>query len=88
MQYAVNLPITVNAQTLALLAQEAETAGWDGVFVWDCLSGDTNNEPEKQVIYDPWIAMAAIATSTRRVCLGTMVTRSLGGGPGKWLVKR
>ena len=40
MQYGVNLPITVDAQTLAQLAAEAETAGWDGVFVWDCLYGN------------------------------------------------
>ncbi len=64
MQYGVNLPIIVNAQTLAQLAGEAETAGWDGVFVWDCLSGNADNEPEKQAIYDPWIALAAIALST------------------------
>ena len=74
MQYGVNLPITVDAQTLARLAGEAEAAGWDGVFVWDCLSGNPANEPEKQTIYDPWIALAAIATSTRRVRFGTMVT--------------
>ncbi len=74
MQYGVNLPIIVDAQTLALLAAEAETAGWDGVFVWDCLSGNAEQEPEKQTIYDPWIALAAIAISTRRVRLGTMVT--------------
>ena len=40
MQYGVNLPITVDAQTLARLAAEAETADWDGVFVWDCLCAD------------------------------------------------
>ena len=74
MQYGVNLPITVDAQTLARLALEAEIAAWDGVFVWDCLSGNPENEPEKQAIYDPWIALAAIAMSTRRVRLGTMVT--------------
>jgi alkanesulfonate monooxygenase SsuD/methylene tetrahydromethanopterin reductase-like flavin-dependent oxidoreductase (luciferase family) len=74
MQYGVNLPITVDAQTLARLATEAEAVGWDGVFVWDCLSGNPDNEPDKQAIYDPWIALAAIALSTRRVRLGTMVT--------------
>jgi alkanesulfonate monooxygenase SsuD/methylene tetrahydromethanopterin reductase-like flavin-dependent oxidoreductase (luciferase family) len=74
MQYGVNLPIIVDAQSLARLAVEAETAGWDGVFVWDCLTGNPENEPEKQAIYDPWIALAAIAMSTRRVRLGTMVT--------------
>src|SRR5215467_5574296 len=74
MHYGVNLPIIVDAHTLARLAIEAEAAGWDGVFVWDCLSGSPDQEPEKQAIYDPWIALAAIAISTRRVRLGTMVT--------------
>jgi alkanesulfonate monooxygenase SsuD/methylene tetrahydromethanopterin reductase-like flavin-dependent oxidoreductase (luciferase family) len=73
MQYGVNLPITVDAHTLARLATEVEAAGWDGVFVWDCLSGSAEDEPGKQAIYDPWIALAAIALSTRRVRLGTMV---------------
>jgi alkanesulfonate monooxygenase SsuD/methylene tetrahydromethanopterin reductase-like flavin-dependent oxidoreductase (luciferase family) len=70
----VNLPIIVDAHTLARLAAEAEAAGWDGVFVWDTLYGNPDHEPEKQAIYDPWIALAAIAMSTRRVRLGTMVT--------------
>ncbi len=74
MQYGVNLPITVNAQTLALLATEAEAAGWDGVFVGDSLSGNLEDEPEKQEIYDPWISLAAIAVATRRVRIGTMIT--------------
>jgi hypothetical protein len=74
MHYGVNLPTIVNAQTLVLLAAEAEAAGWDGVFVWDTLYGNPEHEPEKQEIYDPWITLAAIAMSTRRVRLGTMVT--------------
>src|SRR5258708_6145393 len=63
MHYGVNLPTIVNAQTLVLLAAEAEAAGWDGVFVWDTLYGNPEHEPEKQEIYDPWITLAAIAMS-------------------------
>jgi hypothetical protein len=38
MRYGVTLPnMGLDARTLAQLAMEAETAGWDGVFVWDCL---------------------------------------------------
>jgi len=75
MHYGVTLPnMGVDAQTLAQLAVEAETAGWDGVFVWDCLYGSPEYEPEKREICDPWIALAAIALSTRRIRLGTMVT--------------
>jgi alkanesulfonate monooxygenase SsuD/methylene tetrahydromethanopterin reductase-like flavin-dependent oxidoreductase (luciferase family) len=64
----------VDAHTLAQLAVEVETAGWDGVFVWDCLYGSPENEPEKRETCDPWIALAAIALATKRIRLGTMVT--------------
>lgn len=38
MRYGVTLPnMGIDVHTLAQLATEAETAGWDGVFVWDCL---------------------------------------------------
>jgi len=75
MRYGITLPnMGVDARTLAQLAAEAETAGWDGVFVWDCLYGSAENEPDKRATCDPWIALAAIALATRRVRLGTMVT--------------
>jgi len=64
----------VDAHTLAQLAAEAETAGWDGVFVWDSLYGSPENEPEKRATCDPWIALAAMALATTRIRLGTMVT--------------
>src|SRR5215469_12162326 len=75
MQYGVTLPnMGIDAHTLAQLAVEAETAGWDGVFVWDCLYGSPQYEPEKRETCDPWIALAAIALATKRIRLGTMVT--------------
>ena len=75
MRYGVTLPnMGVDVRTLAQLAVEAETAGWDGVFVWDCLYGSLENEPEKRATCDPWIALAAMGLATTRVHLGTMVT--------------
>ncbi len=62
MQYGVTLP-DVDARTLVDLAQEAEAAGWDGVFVWDMIWGT-----------DPWVSLAAVAMATSRVRLGTMLT--------------
>ena len=52
------------------LAQEAEEAGWDGVFVWDNVRW---LDPERAAA-DPWITLAAIATATRRVRIGPVVT--------------
>ncbi len=44
-------------------AQAAEAAGWDGFFVWEPLWG-----------VDAWATLAAVAVSTSRIRLGTMVT--------------
>jgi alkanesulfonate monooxygenase SsuD/methylene tetrahydromethanopterin reductase-like flavin-dependent oxidoreductase (luciferase family) len=55
---------------VARLAGEAEEVGWHGVFVWDHVRW---REPVVEVA-DPWITLAAIATSTQSVRLGPMVT--------------
>jgi alkanesulfonate monooxygenase SsuD/methylene tetrahydromethanopterin reductase-like flavin-dependent oxidoreductase (luciferase family) len=52
------------------LSVEAEEAGWHGVFVWDNLRFE---EPVVDVA-DPWITLAAMATSTSRMRLGPLVT--------------
>jgi alkanesulfonate monooxygenase SsuD/methylene tetrahydromethanopterin reductase-like flavin-dependent oxidoreductase (luciferase family) len=49
------------------MAQEAEAAGWDGVFVWDDISVDRDG------VFDPWVVLGAMATVTDRVTLGAMV---------------
>jgi alkanesulfonate monooxygenase SsuD/methylene tetrahydromethanopterin reductase-like flavin-dependent oxidoreductase (luciferase family) len=56
---------------LVELAIDAESAGWDGFFVWDILlpAGD-----ETTPIADPWIALAAIAARTRHMRIGALVT--------------
>ncbi len=51
------------------LALAAETAGWDGLFVWDHLAYVWGVPAG-----DPWIILAAAAQVTRRLRLGTMVT--------------
>jgi alkanesulfonate monooxygenase SsuD/methylene tetrahydromethanopterin reductase-like flavin-dependent oxidoreductase (luciferase family) len=55
---------------VARLSAEAEEAGWHGVFVWDNLR---YREPVVDVA-DPWITLAAMATATKRIRLGPMVT--------------
>jgi alkanesulfonate monooxygenase SsuD/methylene tetrahydromethanopterin reductase-like flavin-dependent oxidoreductase (luciferase family) len=55
---------------VAGLSAESEEAGWHGVFVWDNLRFQ---EPVVDVA-DPWITLAAMATATKRIRLGPMVT--------------
>src|SRR5436190_16892601 len=51
------------------VAVEAETHGWDAVFVWDHLAFVWGAPAA-----DPWMTLAAIATRTERVRIGTAVT--------------
>ncbi|MBW0270090.1 hypothetical protein ATM97_03015 [Nocardia sp. MH4] len=58
-------------RVLAELAAEAESAGFDGVFLWDHVARP--KEPGLAV-GDAWIGLAAIAAATSRVVLGPRVT--------------
>lgn len=71
MKYAIDIPnfgAFGDVHRLVELAREAEDSGWNGFFLWDHL----NDPPAPNV--DPWIALAAIATATKRIRIGTMVT--------------
>lgn len=73
MRHALNLPTMSDYSDPCLLsdlAQEAEAAGWDGVFVWDILLFDPQQMP---AVTDSWIALAAIALRTKRIKIGPMV---------------
>lgn len=76
MRYGLSLPNIGeygDPTMLVELAGEAEQAGWDGVFVWDCIHLEIAEE-QRLPICDPWIALAAIAATTSRVRLGPTVT--------------
>jgi alkanesulfonate monooxygenase SsuD/methylene tetrahydromethanopterin reductase-like flavin-dependent oxidoreductase (luciferase family) len=73
MKFAVSLPQLedfADVRRLVSLSQEAERAGWDGFFIWDHILFD---DLDRRVI-DPWVALSAIAISTERIRIGTMVT--------------
>lgn len=65
-------PFDECAEPAALIeiAQAAEAAGWDGLFLWDHVMRPDPPRP----VADPWIALAGIAASTTRIRLGPMVT--------------
>ncbi|HEU5471409.1 MAG TPA: LLM class flavin-dependent oxidoreductase [Actinophytocola sp.] len=54
---------------VADLAQVAEQAGWDGLFVWDHL-GFAFGMPSG----DPWVTLGAVAQATSRLRIGPAVT--------------
>lgn len=62
MKYGFVLPYG-DARIAADYAQAAETAGWDGFFVWEPVWG-----------VDAWVALTAAAMKTERIRLGTMLT--------------
>ena len=53
------------------LAGRAESAGWDGFFIWDHVLFST---ADSFAVVDPWIALAAAAATTSRVRLGALMT--------------
>jgi alkanesulfonate monooxygenase SsuD/methylene tetrahydromethanopterin reductase-like flavin-dependent oxidoreductase (luciferase family) len=71
MKFAIYLPTFSpfgSPRVIASLAQDAEQAGWDGVFTWDDVAGWDKD------MADPWISLAAAALVTRRVQLGVLIT--------------
>jgi alkanesulfonate monooxygenase SsuD/methylene tetrahydromethanopterin reductase-like flavin-dependent oxidoreductase (luciferase family) len=55
---------------LAELATVAESRGWDGLFLWDRIA----YPPSERAVADPWVALSAIACTTRSLRIGPMIT--------------
>lgn len=83
MRYGLELPCggeQVTAELLVALAVDAERAGWDGVFFEDYLVYYRGSDPPT---YDPWVLLAAAATRTERLWLGTTVSGLIARDPVK-----
>lgn len=72
MQYGFVIP-GGDIHSIAELAHAAEAAGWDGVFIPDCICIEGLPDPAF-LGFDPWVVLAAMAMRTERVRLGTMLT--------------
>jgi alkanesulfonate monooxygenase SsuD/methylene tetrahydromethanopterin reductase-like flavin-dependent oxidoreductase (luciferase family) len=73
MKYGISVPPFggyADPRHLAQMARAAEDAGWDGFFLWDHVIYDPTFHP----IANPWVALAAMAMTTSRIRLGTLVT--------------
>lgn len=68
MKFGIDLPNYSKFGDPALLldlAIEAESAGWDGFFLWDHLvSGG------RSAVTDPWVVLSAAAVKTERIRVG------------------
>jgi alkanesulfonate monooxygenase SsuD/methylene tetrahydromethanopterin reductase-like flavin-dependent oxidoreductase (luciferase family) len=64
-----NLGTYADPRLAVRVAQAADESGWDAVFIWDHLAF-VWGPPS----VDPYTSLAAIASSTERVLLGTAVT--------------
>ena len=73
MRFGLNFPnfnYFGDVRTQLELALAAEEAGWEGYFIWDHV-----NWPGMGTHADPWITLGVIASQTKRMLLGTAVTR-------------
>ena len=74
MRYGVSLPCFgtgLDAAMVADLAVAAESAGWDGFFLWDHLFAF---DPGPVDVVDPWVALTAAACATSSITIGPLVT--------------
>lgn len=73
MRFGVYAPLSgeYDVAAVAALAREAEAAGWDGFFVWDNLMATFDGTG---VVADTTVALTAVATATRRLRIGALVT--------------
>jgi alkanesulfonate monooxygenase SsuD/methylene tetrahydromethanopterin reductase-like flavin-dependent oxidoreductase (luciferase family) len=74
MRFSINIPNFgdfADANVVAKVASEAESAGWDGLFVWDHV---VHHKRDAKSFGDPWMLLTAAALATGRIKLGTLVT--------------
>lgn len=55
------------------LTEEAETAGWDGLFISDAIAVSAEGFPDFD-FFDPWVGLAVMAMRSQRLRIGTMIT--------------
>jgi alkanesulfonate monooxygenase SsuD/methylene tetrahydromethanopterin reductase-like flavin-dependent oxidoreductase (luciferase family) len=68
--YLPNFGRSSSVRTYTQLAREAEDSGWDGFFIWDHVLEYNQRIP----IFDAFTVLAAVATNTQRLRIGTTVT--------------
>ncbi|MGZ8628597.1 MAG: LLM class flavin-dependent oxidoreductase [Actinomycetota bacterium] len=70
-RFGISVPNIGNLDALIELGVEADRAGWDGFFLWDHMRF---SKDFPVTVFDPWVALSAIAARTERMRIGTLVT--------------
>lgn len=60
-------------RTIGDLTEEAETAGWDGLFISDAIAVSAEGFPDFD-FFDPWVGLAVMATRSQRLRIGPIIT--------------
>jgi alkanesulfonate monooxygenase SsuD/methylene tetrahydromethanopterin reductase-like flavin-dependent oxidoreductase (luciferase family) len=71
MRFGLSVPNFAEPHRLLDVARAADSALWDGFFLWDHVLFDLDAPPP---ISEPWTVLAAAALVTASVRLGTLVT--------------
>ncbi len=66
---ASNIGSFSQPENVVTLAEAAEEAGWEALFLWDHLAWVWDGPA-----VDPWVTLGAVAVRTERLLLGTCVT--------------
>ena len=88
LRYGLTLPnggACGDPRFLVELAERAEAAGWDGLFLEDYVS--YQGDP-REATCDVWPALGAIALRTKRMILGTRSRRFRDAGRGTWRARQ
>jgi hypothetical protein len=62
-----------DVETIVELTEQAEAAGWDGVFIADALAIEVKPGTAFDW-FDPWITLSVMAMRTERIRIGTLIT--------------
>jgi alkanesulfonate monooxygenase SsuD/methylene tetrahydromethanopterin reductase-like flavin-dependent oxidoreductase (luciferase family) len=71
MRHGLSIPNFAEPEHLIEVAEAADLRGWDGFFLWDHI---VVSQEAPVPVSEPWTVLAAAATATRRIRLGTLVT--------------